>query len=120
MGSGDSKSGITGHPPVRWGSYQNAYSRRSHIACFDLVYIGPSRAIASLEKVIKQNNDWAIERDGHGVTEWIKDLTAADVEKQVDEIIAGFKFKIIKVPKKFLPLTIDNYDALVAEYNLNE
>ena len=54
LGSIDSKVGITGSPAVRLGVYQNSYSRKSHIACLDVVYIGPARAIANLERVAKQ------------------------------------------------------------------
>lgn len=120
MGAPDSKIGITGHPAVRLGTYQIAYSRNSHVACFDLVYLGPSRAIESLEKAIKQRYDWHIERDGRGASEWVDGVTPADVEKLVDELIEGFKFKIRKVSKKFLPLTTDKLEEMYNHYELNE
>lgn len=107
MGSIDSKIGITGHPSVRLGVYQNSYSRKSHVACFDRVYIGPVRAVAGLEKAVKQNFDWHIERDGRGASEWIS-KTYTEIESEIDTLIDGYKFKVIKVPKKFLPLTVDN------------
>jgi len=72
LGSIDSKVGITGSPAVRLGVYQNSYSRKSHIACFDVVYIGPARAIANLERVAKQELDLDIERDGRGHSEYLK------------------------------------------------
>lgn len=114
MGSIDSKVGITSHPAVRLGSYQNSYSRKSHTACFDKVYIGPNRAVASLEKVIKQQFDWNIERDGRGHSEWVSE-TYTSIESEIDEVIKGYKFKIQKVPKKYLPLTVDNLDKFMSE-----
>lgn len=112
MGSIDSKIGITGHPAVRLGVYQNSYSRKSHVACFDIVYIGPSRAIANLEKAVKQTFDWNIERDGRGHSEWISQ-TYSTIETKIDELISGYQFKITKVPKKFLPLTVDNLEKFL-------
>jgi len=118
MGSLDSKVGITGNPEVRLGVYQNSYSKRSHTACFDVVYIGPARAIANLEKAVKQEFDWDIERDGRGHSEWVSQ-TYTTIESKVDEIIEGYKFKIVKVPKKFLPLTVDSFPRLLEHYSLN-
>jgi len=112
LGSIDSKIGITGHPAVRLGVYQNSYSRKSHVACFDVVYIGPSGAIGSLEKAIKQTLDWDIERDGRGSSEWIS-KTYTEIEVEIDKLIDGFKFKIQKIPKKYLPVTVDNLNNLV-------
>jgi len=109
MGSIDTKIGITSHPAVRLGVYQNSYSRKSHVACFDVVYVGPSRAVANLEKAVKQKFDWHIERDGRGASEWISQPYTV-IEKQIDEIIDGYKFKIKKINKKFLPLTVDNLE----------
>ena len=117
MGSADSKIGITGHPSVRLGVYQNSYSRKSHVACFDRVYFGPERAISALEKAVKQEFNWNIERDGRGHSEWISE-TYTTIETKIDEIIDGYKFKIQKVPKKYLPLTVDNLDAFLADYQL--
>lgn len=114
LGSIDSKIGITSHPAVRLGVYQNSYSRKSHVACFDVVYIGPSRAVASLEKAVKQTFDWNIERDGRGASEWVSQ-TYATIESKIDELIEGYKFKITKVPRKFLPLTVDNLDKFLKE-----
>jgi len=114
MGAIDSKIGITGHPAVRLGVYQNSYSRKSHVACFDVVYIGPARAIASLEKAVKQQFDWNIERDGRGTSEWINQ-TYTTIEAQIDTLIDGYKFKIQKVPKKYLPLTVDNLEQFLIE-----
>lgn len=118
MGSPDSKIGITGHPSVRLGVYQNSYSRKSHVACFDRVYVGPERAIAALEKAVKQEFNWNIERDGRGHSEWISE-TYTTIETKIDEIIDGYKFKIQKVPKKYLPLTVDNLDNMLKDLDLN-
>ncbi len=117
MGSIDSKIGITSHPAVRLGTYQNSYSRKSHVACFDVVYIGPGRAVANLEKAVKQQFDWHIERDGRGASEWIA-KTYTDIESEIDAIIDGYKFKVKKVPRKYLPLTVDNLEKLTTEYDL--
>lgn len=114
MGSLDSKVGITGNPAVRLGVYQNSYSKRSHTACFDVVYIGLARAIANLEKAVKQEFDWHIERDGRGHSEWVS-CEYSTIAKDIDKIIEGYQFKVRKVPKKFLPLTVDNLDAFLAE-----
>ena len=119
MGSGDSKIGITGNPKVRFGVYQNSYSRKSHVACFDVVYIGPARAIANLEKAVKQEFHWDIERDGMGHSEWVS-MTYADIEKRIDEIIDGYKFKVTKVPKRYLPMNVDNIDKFFADTEENK
>lgn len=114
MGSLDSKVGITGSPAVRLGVYQNSYSKKSHTACFDVVYIGPARAIANLEKAVKQVFDWDIQMDGRGHSEWVSQ-TYATIETKIDELIDGYKFKIKKVPKKYLPLTVDNLEKFLDE-----
>ncbi len=114
MGSIDSKVGITGHPAVRLGVYQNSYSRKSHVACFDVVYIGPARAVSNLEKAVKQVFDWDIERDGRGASEWVSQ-THSTIESKIDDLINGYKFKIDKVPKKYLPLTVDNLEKFLKE-----
>jgi hypothetical protein len=118
MGARDAKIGITGHPAVRLGTYQIAYSRNSHIACFDRVYLGPARAIQNLEKAIKQRYDWNIERDGRGASEWVSNITPAEIEKLVDDLVEGYRFKIKKVPKKYLPLTVDNLEQFLIDHQL--
>ncbi len=115
LGSLDSKVGITGHPQVRLGVYQNSYSKKSHTACFDVVYIGPARAIANLEKAVKQEFDWDIQMDGRGHSEWVSQ-TYTTIESKIDELINGYKFKITKVPKKFLPLTVDNLENFLENH----
>ena len=112
MGSGDSKPGITGSPAVRLGVYQNSYSRKSHTACFDVVYIGPGRVIGKLEDAVKKEFNWDIDRDGRGHSEWISQ-THTTLETAVDQIIDGYKFKVTKVPKKYLPLTVDKLEEFL-------
>ena len=114
IGSLDSKVGITGSPAVRLGVYQNSYSKKSHTACFDVVYIGPGRAVANLEKAVKQVFDWDIQMDGRGHSEWVSQ-TYTTIESKIDELIDGYKFKIKKVPKKYLPLTVDNLEKFLNE-----
>ena len=117
LGSIDSKVGITGSPAVRLGVYQNSYSRKSHIACLDVVYIGPARAIANLERVAKQELDLDIERDGRGHSEWVSQTYTA-IETKIDELVNGYKFKVTKVPKRFLPLTADNLETFFQHYGI--
>lgn len=108
MGAKENKIGITGHPQVRLGTYQNSYSKKSHTACFDVVYFGPDGAIKQLEKEIKNVFDWQIERDGRGHSEWVSE-NLETIESKIDELIDGFRFKITKLPKKFLPVTVENW-----------
>jgi hypothetical protein len=115
LGADESKVGITGNAPIRWGVYQNSYSRKSHTACFDVVYVGSGRAIANLEKAVKQELHLDIEMDGRGHSEWIS-MKYHDVEKMIDEIIEGYRFKVIKVPKKYLPMTVDNYENFLQNF----
>jgi hypothetical protein len=109
MGSGDSKIGITGDPESRLGNYQNSYSKKSHTACFDVVYVGPARAIDNLENAVKQEFEWDIELDGRGHSEWVN-VNYLAIESEVDQIIDGYRFKVTKTPRKYLPLTVDNLD----------
>ena len=118
MGAEDSKLGITGSPEVRLGVYQNSYSKKSHTACFDVVYIGPARVIGNLEKAAKQKFNWDIDRDGRGHSEWISQ-NFKDLEIAIDSIIEGYKFKVVKVTKRFLPLTVDNLEEFREHFGLN-
>ena len=117
MGALDSKVGITGGPAVRLGVYQNSYSKKSHTACFDVVYIGPARVIGNLEKAAKQEFSWDIDRDGRGHSEWVSQ-TYTTIETAIDNIVDGYKFKVTKVPKKYLPLTVDNLDKFLLDFQL--
>ena len=109
MGAEESKIGVTGQAEGRLGSYQNSYSKKSHTACFNVVYYGPEIAINRLERVVKEMFDWQIERDGRGHSEWVSE-NYREIEKKVDEIIKEYKFKVVKLPKRFLPLTVDNLE----------
>lgn len=110
MGAPDSKVGITGHWEVRQGVYQNSISRNSHIFRFDIAYTGPAKAIDRLEGILKQEYNWQIERDGRGASEWLANISPKDIENKIDELIEGYRFKIVKVPKRYLPLTVDIKD----------
>jgi hypothetical protein len=117
MGSLDSKVGITANPYVRHGVYQNSYSRNSHTSCFDVVYIGPARAIGLLEQAIKRELNLDIERDGRGHSEWVS-MDYRAIESKIDEIIKGNNFKVTKVAQKFLPLTVDNMEDFLTQNGL--
>lgn len=118
MKSPDCKVGITGSPFVRLGTYQIAYSRNSHVACFDRVWYGPDKAIENLEKSIKIKYDWQIERDGRGASEWVDNISLDEIEKIVDQSIEGNRFKVEKIPKKYLPLTVDNLPEFLKDKQL--
>ena len=107
FGADDSKIGITGNPWVRLGVYQNSFSRRSHVACFNVVYIGPARAVENLEKAVKQKFNWDIEMDGRGHSEWVSQHYQT-IEEEIDNIIQTDHFKLTKIPEEFLPLSTDN------------
>jgi hypothetical protein len=111
-----SKIGITGSWKARLSTYQNSYSKLNHTAGFDLVYVGPDRAITQLEKVVKTRYDWAIDSDKGGESEWLSGLSVPDIEQIVDELINGFKFKIVKVNAKWLPLTKDNLEEFLLQH----
>ena len=117
FGANDCKIGITGSPWARLSGYQNSYSKKSHTACFNLVYIGPPRAIALLEKTIKERYDWAIASDKGGESEWLENHSLEDIEKIVDELIDGYKFKITKVTAQWLPLSKDNLSDFLESHN---
>ena len=56
--------------------------------------------------------------DGRGHSEWVSQ-TYSTIESKIDELINGYKFKVVKVPKKFLPLTVDNIKDLHAWIETN-
>jgi len=113
LGAPDCKIGITGSWWSRLSGYQNSYSKKKHTACFDMVYVGPARAIGLLEKTIKERYDWAIDSDKGGESEWVSNHSVEDIEQIVDNLIAGFKFKIVKVDAKWLPLSKDNLEEFL-------
>ncbi len=116
LGAPDSKIGISGSWVVRLGVYQNSYSRNSHVACFDVVYVGPASAINNLEKAVKQQFDWDIERDGRGASEWISNMTPTQIESKIDAIIQGYQFKVQKVRSEFLPLSVEGKEDFHKAY----
>jgi hypothetical protein len=81
-----------------------------------MVYVGPARAIALLEKTIKERYDWAIASDKGGESEWLDNHSVEDIEKIVDELIEGYRFKIVKVDPKWLPLTKDNLEEFLLNH----
>ena len=85
------KIGITGSWWARFSGYQNSYSRLNHKACFDLVYVGPPRAINLLEKIslkgIPVNVNWYFEQDDEDMEEAGEDYQA----------ILKLPFKMIEV-----------------------
>lgn len=109
------KIGVTSHFEVRLGVYQNSYSQDNHIAGFDLVYYGPTRAIDNLEKEIKKHFDWKIERDGRGGSEWIVDITIDEIASNIDKLIKGHRFKVNKIESKLLPFTVHNGKEILNE-----
>lgn len=110
------KIGITGSWWARLSGYQNSVSKRNHTACFNMVYVGPKRAIELLEKTIKERYDWTIASDKGGESEWLDNHSVQDIEKIVDDLIDGYKFKITKVDPKWLPLTKDNMTEFLASH----
>ena len=116
MGAPDCKIGITGSWWARLSGYQNSYSKKKHTACFDMVYCGSPRAITLLEKVIKERYNWAIANDVGGESEWISDHSVDDIEQIVDSLIDGYRFKIVKVDAKWLPLSKDNLVDFLKEH----
>lgn len=115
-GHGDvmAKVGITSYPKTRIGVYQNSYSVRKQHHQFDCVYYGSLSNVTQLEKAVKDEFDWDIENDGRGQSEWVWDWTSDQIAKEVDEIIKGYAFHIKKLPKKFLPVNINNLDEVLA------
>ena len=118
MGARACKTGITGSFDARLGVYQNSYSRLSHTACFDRLYVGPETAINELEKAIKREYHRDIEMSGWGHTEWVNNRSIDEIEAKIDEVIAGHHYKIEKVDDAFLPLTINNMVEFKTHYKL--
>ena len=94
LGSNDVKIGITSNPKIRLGSYQCAYSKKSHTACFDFVWEGPSDQIHKLESALKNKYHWDIASDRMGESEWISDISLDDLISAVNEEILGWRFHI--------------------------
>lgn len=118
LGAPDSKIGMTELPDVRLGVYQNSYSRSKHIACFDVVYIGKAEVVSRLEDRVKYIFYYEIDRNDRGHSEWIMNKSVVEIEKTIDEVIEGNKFKVQKVSPEFLPLTVNNLVDFMAHYKL--
>lgn len=116
FGGPDAKIGKTGSFADRLGTYQNSYSSRSHVACFDYVWVGDKIAIDRLESVLKKEFDWEIELDGRGHSEWLQDIDIDDVIQKIQQTIDDYRFKVRRVDQKFLPLTIYNLDEFLEEH----
>lgn len=101
FGNGDIKVGITSNPRMRLGVYQCAYSARSHRACFDFVWEGPSAQIEKLEKELKLKYDWQIENDSLGESEWITDTTLEEIIDMVNELIKGWRLHVAPLDFQF-------------------
>lgn len=106
FGSGDVKIGITSNPKSRLGTYQNAYSVRSHRACFDFVWAGPASQIDRLERALKDNFHWEIASDTLGESEWVQDVGLEKIIEIVNRMIEGWKFHISTLNQQF-PITIN-------------
>jgi hypothetical protein len=107
MGSGDVKIGITGNPKSRLGTYQCAFSAKSHRACFDIVWEGPDKQIEDLEKALKFTYNWNIESNKLGESEWVSEIGFDKIVEEIEKTIRGRRFKIKKLPIEF-PITQDD------------
>lgn len=116
FGGPAAKIGKTKHFDVRLGVYQNSYSSRSHVAQFAYVWIGDKLVIDRLEAELKKEFDWEIELDGRGHSEWMQDIDIDEVVQKIQQMIDDYRFKVIRVDQRFLPLTIHNLDAFLKEY----
>lgn len=118
FGNPDLKIGKTGDPESRLGNYQNAFSSRSHVACFNRVWTGDNMAIDNLEKAIKQIHHWDIELDGRGHSEWIYNKSLEEMEESIEQIIQDYKFKVKRISDDYLPLSRLNLDIFLSSLEL--
>jgi hypothetical protein len=114
MGSGDVKVGITSNPKMRLGVYQCSYSAKSHRACFDYVWEGPSKQIERLERVLKEQYKWEIESDRLGESEWITDITIDNLITVVNNEIQGWRFHIAPLDFEF-PIRQDDVEYTIGK-----
>ena len=106
------KPGITSHPAVRLGTYQNSFYHGSHMAAFDVVWIGERSYISKLERRILEKYNWNIEKDGRGFSEWVGGVSVEDMEVAVQNIIDTHFYHITKVDKALGPFTLNNIEIL--------
>lgn len=119
MGSSDVKIGITSNPKSRLGTYQCAYSAKSHRACFDYVWEGPADQIDKLEQSLKNLYHWDIASDKLGESEWVEDKGLDQIIKVVNETIAGWRFHIKPLAANF-PITQDDVGYKIENERKNE
>ncbi len=107
MGSEDVKIGITSNPKSRLGTYQCAFSAKSHRACFDFVWEGPEDQINMLEQALKNHYHWDIASDKLGESEWVEDIGLEKIIEQINKTIEGWRFHIAPLDAEF-PITQDD------------
>ena len=98
FGKGGVKIGITGSKKakIRLGVYQNSFPGKSHLATFNKVWDGKNTAVSELERVLKNQFEYAIELDGRGFTEWVyEDETV--IEEAIKTTIQGYGFHVFPV-----------------------
>jgi len=98
FGKGGVKIGITGFKKARarLGVYQNSFPGKSHLATFSKVWHGKNTPISELERVLKNQFDYAIELDGPGCTEWAYEDEAV-IESAIEKTIKGYGFHVFPV-----------------------
>mgnify|MGYP006223753503 FL=1 len=98
FGLGGVKIGITGFKKakMRLGTYQNSFPGKSHLATFNKIWYGKNIAISELERVLKNQFDYAIELDGRGFTEWAYEDEAV-IEEAIKTTIQGYGFHVFPV-----------------------
>lgn len=106
FGSGDVKIGVTSNPKSRLGTYQCAYSAKSHKACFDYIWQGPNEQIDRLELALKNLYHWDIASDKLGESEWVEGKTFEEIVDCIEDTIKGWRFHIKPLEAKF-PITQD-------------
>lgn len=102
------KVGITGHPEIRLGVYQNSYSHLNHTATFDYVWAGDTRNINNIEKTLKTQLDMSIEKDGRGHSEWITGSIGMVLD-QINDTIEGYRYNVTPIGEE---ISIDNLNKL--------
>lgn len=98
FGLGGVKIGITGFKfaKIRLGTYQNSFPGKSHLATFNKIWYGKNTAISELERILKNQFDYAIELDGRGFTEWAYEDEAV-IEEAIKTTIQGYGFHVFPV-----------------------
>lgn len=114
FGGPDFKIGITANPRVRLAAYQNAFSARSHVARFDMVWVGTANHIDKLERALKEQFNMEIESDKAGHSEWICEAVFENIVKAVEECIAGNRFHIEKLDVN-MPVLYTDLDNILGD-----